>query len=111
MNILFVCTANRDRSRTAEVYFQNKYPEHNIRSCGVNKYACEKYGGVPVQRYMLDFADRIICMEHLHAFYITQKIDKRYLDKIEVLRLEDIYTFMSKELIDELQLLEDVILL
>jgi hypothetical protein len=27
MNIIFICTANRDRSRTAEIYYQNKYPE------------------------------------------------------------------------------------
>ena len=36
MNILFFCTANRDRSRTADIHFQNKYPEHRFRSAGIN---------------------------------------------------------------------------
>lgn len=61
MNILFICTANRDRSRTAEIYFQNKYPEHRFRSAGINQFLSERHGGVHLKKYMLDIADRIIC--------------------------------------------------
>jgi predicted protein tyrosine phosphatase len=103
MNILFICTANRDRSRTAEIYFQNKYPLHRFRSAGINKYLSERHGGIHVKKYMLDIADRIICAEVVHADYITQKIDKKYLDKIEILHLGDTETFMSDTLIELLK--------
>lgn len=102
MNILFICTANRDRSRTAEIYFQNKYPEHRFRSAGINQYLSERHGGVHLKKYMLDIADRIICAEHVHSDYIVQKIDKKYLSKIEILELGDTETFMADKLIQTL---------
>jgi predicted protein tyrosine phosphatase len=82
MNIIFICTANRDRSRTEEIYFQNKYPEHRFRSAGINKYLSERHGGIHVKAYMLDIADRIICAEHIHSDWIVRNINKKYLDKI-----------------------------
>ena len=104
MNILFICTANRDRSRTAEVYFQNKYPEHRFRSAGINKYLSERHGGIHLKRYMLDVADRIICAEQVHADYIIKQIDMQYASKIEVLGLGDTESFYTYSLIE---LLED----
>jgi predicted protein tyrosine phosphatase len=104
MNILFICTANRDRSRTAEIHFQNKHPKHRFRSAGINKYLSERHGGIHVKSYMLDVADRIICAEHVHSDYIVQNINKKYLDKIEVLELADTDTFMSQSLIDQLEM-------
>lgn len=103
MNILFVCTANRDRSRTAEIHFQNKYPLDNFRSAGINKFLSEKYGGVHLKKYMLDIADRIICAEYKHSDWIVQNIDKKYLSKIEILHLEDTEEFMSLKLIKNLE--------
>lgn len=103
MNILFVCTANRDRSRTAEIYFQNKYPEHRFRSAGINKFLSERHGGVHVKKYMLDVADRIVCAEYVHSDWIIQNIDKKYLNKIEILHLGDTENFMSPKLIEMLE--------
>lgn len=103
MNILFICTANRDRSRTGEIYFQNKYPNHRIRSAGINKYLSERHGGVHVKRFMLDVADRIVCAEHVHSDYIIRKIDKKYISKIEVMGLDDTEGFMSDQLISKLE--------
>lgn len=100
---LFICTANRDRSRTAEIYFQNKYPEYRFRSAGINKHLSERHGGLHIKKYMLDEAQRIICMEQVHADYILTKIDKKYKAKIEVLNLGDTETFMSPSLIDLLE--------
>ncbi len=102
-NIIFICTANRDRSRTAEIYFQNKYPEHRFRSAGINKYLSERHGGIHIKKYMLDVADRIICSEHIHSDWIVQNINKQYLSKIEILQLGDTETFMSNELIKILE--------
>lgn len=101
--IIFICSANRDRSRTAEIYFQNKYPEHRFRSAGINKYLSERHGGIHLKSYMLDVADRIVCAEHVHSDYIVQKIDKKYLNKIEVLSLGDTEAFMSPKLIEMLE--------
>lgn len=103
MNILFVCTANRDRSRTAEIYFQNKYPQYRFRSAGINKYLSERHGGIHLKKYMLDVADKIICMEYVHSDYIVQNIDKKYLNKITVLSLGDTESFMSENLIKMLE--------
>lgn len=100
MNILFICTANRDRSRTAEIYFQSKYLSYKFRSAGINKYLSERHGGIHVKKYMLDIADKIVCMEQVHADYITNQIDKIYLNKLEVLALGDTELFMSKQLIN-----------
>ena len=102
-NIIFICSANRDRSRTAEIYFQNKYPEHRFRSAGINKFSSERHGGVHLKRYMLDVADRIICADYVHSDYIINQIDKKYNSKIEVLNLGDTKTFMHQELIDMLE--------
>lgn len=103
MNILFICTANKDRSRTAEIYFQNKYPELRFRSAGINKYLSKRHGGIHLERYMLDQAERVICMEDVHRDYILQKIDKSYISKIEVLNLGDTEPFMAPGLITMLE--------
>lgn len=103
MNVLFLCSANRDRSRTAELHFQVKYPLHRFRSAGINKYLSERHGGIHVRRYMLDVADRIICAEQVHADYILQKIDKSFESKIEILHLGDTERFMSESLVKLLE--------
>jgi predicted protein tyrosine phosphatase len=103
MNILFICTANRDRSRTAEVHFQFKFPEHRFRSAGINKYLSERHGGIHVKQYMLEVADLIICMEHVHSDYIVRQINKKYLSKIEIIELGDTESFMSPSLIQVLE--------
>lgn len=103
MKIIFVCTANRDRSKTAEVYFSKKYPEHEFNSAGINKYLSERHGGVHLKKYMLDEADRIICAEQVHSDYITKQIDKKYKNKIEILNLGDTDTFMTESLIKNLE--------
>lgn len=103
MNVLFICTANRDRSRTAEIYFQNKYPEYRFRSAGINKYLSERHGGIHLKRYMLDIADRIVCAERIHSDYILSQIDKRFSDKIEILNLGDTENFMTDSLIKKLE--------
>lgn len=102
-NILFICTACRDRSLTAHHYYEKIYPEHNFDSAGINKYLSERHGnGKHLKKKHLDWADRIICAEYCHQEYIVSKIDKKYLDKIEVLHLEDVDTYMTENLIKRL---------
>jgi predicted protein tyrosine phosphatase len=103
MNILFICTANRDRSKSLELYYQNKYPLHRFRSAGINKYLSERHGGIHLKEYMLKIADLIICCEYDHINYITDKINSNYVGKTKVINLGDTSTFMSKEMIDKIE--------
>ena len=41
MNILFICTANRDRSRTAEHIFQDLYPKFNFIKLDNGQFAAQ----------------------------------------------------------------------
>jgi predicted protein tyrosine phosphatase len=102
MNILFVCTANKERSRTAEIYFQYNYRNHRFRSAGINRWLCERHGGLFIKQYMLVIADVIICMEQCHADYINEHFDNSYNNKIHILGLGDTDVFMSGQLTTEL---------
>ena len=53
LHVLFVCTANVDRSKTAEDLYKND-PRLVVKSCGVAPFA-----QVVVTRDLLDWADRI----------------------------------------------------
>jgi predicted protein tyrosine phosphatase len=54
--ILFVCTANVDRSRTAEDLYRGD-PRYEVRSAGVAPFAT-----IPVDRELLRWADRVFVM-------------------------------------------------
>jgi protein-tyrosine phosphatase len=54
--ILFVCTANVDRSRTAEDLYRDD-PRYEVRSAGVAPFAT-----TPVDRELLRWADRVFVM-------------------------------------------------
>jgi predicted protein tyrosine phosphatase len=55
-HILFVCTANRDRSPTAEALYSTD-PRYEVRSAGVAEFATN-----PVTADLLLWADRIFVM-------------------------------------------------
>lgn len=67
MNILFVCTSNKDRSPALEKYFSDNYPEHTFKSAGINKYFCEKKGTHYLDLSDLKYADMIVYCEPIHA--------------------------------------------
>jgi predicted protein tyrosine phosphatase len=101
MNVLFICTANRERSRTAEIHLQNKYPENRYRSAGINKYLSERHGGIHLQRYMIERADTIVCFESEHAHYIYNTYGDGIVagKNFYVLNIGDVGNFMTPELI------------
>lgn len=43
MKILFLCTANIQRSRTAEDHFRENYPEHSYKSAGLSEKYCSQH--------------------------------------------------------------------
>jgi predicted protein tyrosine phosphatase len=54
--ILFICTANVDRSRTAEDLYRDD-PRYEVRSAGTAPYAT-----TPLDRELLQWADRVFVM-------------------------------------------------
>ena len=54
--ILFICTANIDRSRTAEDLYRGD-PRFDVRSAGTSPYAT-----IPITRDLLRWADRVFVM-------------------------------------------------
>ena len=103
MNILFICTANKDRSRTAEHLFQKENPQFEFDSAGIDECLCQKYNGKYVDYDICEKADRIICMEFHHAQYLIKKFGSHLLCKIEVLEIEDNEEYMSLNLIQEIK--------
>jgi len=56
--VLFVCTVNRFRSKTAEEIFKSKF---NVKSAGTSELA-----NTPLSRELLEWADYIFVMEESH---------------------------------------------
>ncbi|MEZ9140518.1 MULTISPECIES: hypothetical protein [unclassified Shewanella] len=110
MRILFLCTANLHRSRTAEDYFDSKCSYHEFKSAGLSEKYCKKHGTTLCTTKLLDWADKVFVMEGMHAERIITYAGQSYLEKLEILNIEDIYKYMQKELIEKLKKLEHTIL-
>jgi len=99
-NFLFVCSANKQRSKTGEDYFSNIYPNFNFKSCGTNVKLCQKEGTNPINEEMLIWADIVFVMENKHRKLINENTEKKYVSKIILLSIEDKYKYYQKELIE-----------
>ena len=103
MNILFVCSANKDRSRTAEDYFAIKYPELEFDSAGTNKTLCEELETNYLAKEQLEAANCIYVMEEKHLQAINALFGDLYNHKITVLNITDDYEYGTKDLVDVLK--------
>jgi predicted protein tyrosine phosphatase len=98
MNILFICSRNEWRSRTAESIFSES-DEHVVRSAGTASSA-----RVKVSEPMLLWADMVFCMEDKHKEILKKRFQTATRDlRIIVLHIEDEYKYMQPELIEELE--------
>ncbi len=98
VNILFVCSLNKIRSRTAEVLFSS-CPGLHVRSAGTQSNA-----RIVVNTDHIRWADIIFTMEQKH----TQILYAKYRDilqnkKIYCLFIEDEYAYMDEYLVNILQ--------
>tara|TARA_R110000737_G_scaffold352084_1_gene396660 strand:+ start:685 stop:1032 length:348 start_codon:yes stop_codon:yes gene_type:complete len=100
MNILFLCTANIQRSRTAEDHFRENYLGHTYKSAGLSEKYCKQHGTTVCTTDLLDWADRVFVMEPMHIERIEDNAGKHYLDKVEHLEIEDIYQYMQSDLVE-----------
>ncbi|HBC3374020.1 TPA: protein tyrosine phosphatase [Vibrio parahaemolyticus] len=99
MNILFLCTANIQRSKTAELLFREAYPQHNFKSAGLSIKYCEHYKSTLCTVEMLDWSDLIFVMESMHVERIHQNVGNAYDNKIINLNIDDVYQLNDTELI------------
>jgi predicted protein tyrosine phosphatase len=92
--ILFVCTFNKMRSKTAEVIYKND-KRFEVKSAGVDEYA-----EVSLDMELLEWADYVLVMEKSHRKWILKHFpdlsDER---KVLCLGIPDLYEFMDTALI------------
>ena len=100
-NILFVCSANVNRSPSAQFWFSYRNPENAYESAGSCRAACRIHHGEYVTKQQLESADRIICMEERNRREINASFPG-FESKIEVAGILDKYAFLQLELIFEL---------
>lgn len=98
MNILFVCSRNQWRSRTAEAIFKG-HAMHQVKSAGTANSA-----RIKVTEKLLQWAELIFVMEKHHREKLKQKFGPAIQDKrIIVLDIEDHYGYMDMELIESIK--------
>jgi predicted protein tyrosine phosphatase len=99
MNILFVCSMNKWRSRTAETIFRNNQ-KHHIKSAGTDNDA-----RIKITEKLIDWADLIFVMEKRHRERLQEKFGSVTDDKeIIILDIPDDYQYMDPELIEILEI-------
>ena len=93
-NVLFVCSANRLRSPTAEQIFST-WPGIETDSAGISNGA-----NVPLSSEQIEWADIIFVMEKAHRNKLQKKF-KTSLKRARVICLDipDDYEFMDPELV------------
>ena len=98
MNILFVCSRNKWRSRTAETIYKDRQ-DHNVKSAGT-----ESSARIKVTSKLINWADIIFAMEHIHKERLMAKFSDLISGKqIIVLDIPDEYQYMDSELIENIK--------
>lgn len=99
MNILFICSRNQWRSRTAETIFRDD-ENHNVRSAGT-----EPSARVSVTSKLINWADIIFVMEKKHKQRLTENFPNEIQSKkLVVLEIPDDYKYMDAELIEMIKI-------
>lgn len=98
MNVLFICSRNQWRSRTAETIFKNNQ-KHNVKSAGT-----ENEARIRVTEKLVNWADLIFVMEKKHRDRLREKFGSVTGEKeIVILGIQDDYKYMDAELIEILE--------
>ena len=98
MNILFVCSKNKWRSRTAETIFKDNH-NHDFKSAGT-----ENDARIKINEKLINWADLIFVMEKRHKERLQDKFDQLLNGKkLVILDIEDNYDYMDEELVETLR--------
>jgi predicted protein tyrosine phosphatase len=103
MKVIFICSANKDRSATAEDYASQHYSMHEYGSAGTNQKLCFKYGTQYISKAQLDWADIVFVMENKHKKETLKLFGSSYGKKIKVLGIKDHYEFGNAQLLQILK--------
>ena len=106
MNIFFLCTANLQRSKTAEELFRAANNSHHYKSAGLSAKYVKKANSTLCTEEMLQWADQIYVFEQQHIERIKKHTGDVYLPKMTNLNIPDNYQYFQRELV--LLLLERV---
>ncbi len=106
MNILFLCTSNIQRSKTAEELFRAANKNHQYKSAGLSEKYVKKANSTLCTVDMLQWADRVYVFEQQHIERIKEHTGDVFLPKIINLNIPDNYQYFQRELV--LLLLERV---
>jgi predicted protein tyrosine phosphatase len=94
MKLLFVCTANMDRSPTAEAVYKHD-SEFEVQSAGTSKFANR-----PITAALVEWADAIVVMEAGHEAHIRHHYPDAAAGKqIFCLEIPDRYHRMDPRLV------------
>ncbi len=97
-HLLFICSKNKWRSRTAEHLYRG-FPGFVARSAGTEFGARQR-----VTSGLLGWADWIFVMESKHRDYLQRRFPDAIADKrVVCLRIPDVYQFNDPDLIALLQ--------
>lgn len=92
--LLFVCSQNKLRSRTAETVYAG-HPDVEVDSAGLNHDAV-----VHLSPEQIEWADVILVMEKRHRDKLSRKFQKHLAGKrVVVLGIPDEYEYMDPELV------------
>ncbi|CAG7579945.1 MAG: putative phosphotyrosine protein phosphatase [uncultured marine phage] len=103
MKILFVCSVNKQRSRTADDYLTPLNDDVEIESAGTHIKSCFREGTNPLTDELLEWADHVYVMEKCHLDIIMKNSKNNHFKKITVLHIRDQYEVGSKRLIEKLK--------
>ena len=97
-HILFICSRNKWRSRTAEDLYRN-LPGYLAKSAGTEPGARQR-----VTEGLLGWANLVFVMEARHRDYLRDKFSESLIGKkVICLRIPDDFTYNDPELIDLLK--------
>ena len=97
-HLLFICSRNEWRSRTAETIFRDT-PGVTVKSAGTSPSA-----RIRINRKLLEWADTIYVMEQKHLAQLRQRFGRgEWEARVIVLDIPDEYRYMDEELVRELR--------
>lgn len=93
-NIIFICSANVNRSKAFEREFNKLRLDYNCKSAGI-------WHGYPDQlnKTLLEWTDYLFVMDLSHEVFISKKYPE-HLKKVEVIGISDQYDVDDPELVD-----------
>ena len=98
LRLLFICSRNQWRSRTAEEVFKNR-PGLDVRSAGTSPQA-----RIRVNEGHVLWADWVFVMEKRHAEILCERFPAAVAGReVRCLHIDDAYGFMDEELVSLLK--------